>query len=230
MLAIVRRHLPVAITAAIVCSVFTGGPSVAKAAFDAVNSDKVDGKDAVASGASVAQRKGKLVATSGVNGRLPNNIIAKAPNSEKLDGLDGTAYRVTGHGKVGSTVNVDSCGAGPVASYPVHLTRSARIFATAASGYGRSNPGPESPSIRIQLLDAANTVVAQSSRTVVVQATGNPALTISGVLLKPDGSEPFDAVPGTYMLRVLADNFGSCTGFGQYQSPELTHVELAAGD
>jgi hypothetical protein len=55
----------------------------------AVNADKVDGKHAAAAGASISQRKGKLVATSGTSGRLPNNIIATAPNAAKLQGLAG---------------------------------------------------------------------------------------------------------------------------------------------
>ena len=56
------------------------------------NSDKVDGKHAVASSASTANRKGKLVATSPTTGRLPNNIIATAPNAAKLQGKSLTAW------------------------------------------------------------------------------------------------------------------------------------------
>jgi hypothetical protein len=41
----------------------------------AQNSDKVDGKHAVSSSASVSQRRGKLVATSGTTGLLPSNIV-----------------------------------------------------------------------------------------------------------------------------------------------------------
>ncbi len=56
------------------------------------NADKVDGKHAVGAGASTNQRKGKLVATSGTSGRLPNNIIAKAPDADTLDGVDSTGF------------------------------------------------------------------------------------------------------------------------------------------
>lgn len=71
-----------------------GGPAVSavSAVFDAQNADKVDGKHAVGAGASTANRKGKLVATSGTTGRLPNNIIAKAPDANKLDGFDSTKF------------------------------------------------------------------------------------------------------------------------------------------
>ena len=64
---------------------FSGG-AVAKAKFDANNAHKVDGKHAVSAGASLAKRKGKLVATNAA-GRLPNNIIRKAPDSAKLGGF-----------------------------------------------------------------------------------------------------------------------------------------------
>lgn len=87
MLQALRRHLPIVLTAVVTATVFAAGPTVARAAFDAVNSDKVDGKHAVGSGASIEQRKKKLVATSR-RGRLPNNIIAKAPDADKVDGID----------------------------------------------------------------------------------------------------------------------------------------------
>lgn len=59
------------------------------------NADKVDNKHAVGAGASKSARAGKLVATNGT-GRLPNDIIAMAPNSKKLGGktLAQTATRV----------------------------------------------------------------------------------------------------------------------------------------
>ncbi len=227
---ILRRHLPVAVTAAVVCSLFAGGPTVARAAFDAVNADKVDGKHAVGSAASTRQRKGKLVATHPRSGRLPNNIIAKAPNAGRLDGRDSTEYLVTGQGKEGSTVNINSCGSGPVLSYPVELSRAARIFVSGSSTYARSNPGPERPTIRIQLLDGAGTVVAGTDRIGVDGSTGNPGMALSGVLLTPAGDAAYEAAPGAYSLRILGDNFGACAGFGQYQSPRLSHLVLAAGD
>jgi len=87
----IRRHLPVVVTAVAVSTVFAGGPTVAQAAYDALNADKVDGRHAVSSGASVTSRAGKLVATNG-EGRLPNNIIAKAPDAGLLDGLDSSSF------------------------------------------------------------------------------------------------------------------------------------------
>ena len=51
------------------------------------NADKVDGFHAVGSGASITQRKGKLVATNATTGRLPDNIIATAPNAAKFGGF-----------------------------------------------------------------------------------------------------------------------------------------------
>jgi hypothetical protein len=45
----------------------------------------------------VDQLKGKLVATNGTTGVLPNGIIAKAPNANWLDGLDSSVI-VNGSG------------------------------------------------------------------------------------------------------------------------------------
>ena len=228
MLQVVRRHLPVAITAVVVSSVFAVGPNVAQAAVDAVNADKVDGKHAVGAGTSAADRAGKLVATNSV-GVLPNNIIATAPDAANLGGMPPATYRVTGHGQRGSYVNINGCGSGEITSYAVQLGRKTRIFAAASTTYGRSNPGPERPTMRIQLLDATNAIVAQTGRVTVDATVGNPSLSVAGVLLT-DAGAPYEAAAGSFTLRLWGDNFGACTGFGQYQQPELTHIELASGN
>lgn len=82
-----KKQLPILVAALISGTAVAVGPAIAQAAYDAVNADKVDGRHAVGAGASVQQRKNKLVATS-KRGRLPNNIIAKAPNADKVDGID----------------------------------------------------------------------------------------------------------------------------------------------
>jgi hypothetical protein len=101
-----RRHGTTALVAASVAALTAGGPAVAGSIVDfARNSDKVDGKHAVGAGASAPERAGKLVATNSA-GRLPNNIIAQAPDSQKLAGQnlsevvasarDGLQEQVTG--------------------------------------------------------------------------------------------------------------------------------------
>ena len=95
----IKRHLTTILVAMVTAAVTAAAPSLA-AAFDALNAHKVDGKHAVGSGASATQRKGKLVATN-KKGKLPNNIIAKAPdavkadkatNANKLDNLDSSEF------------------------------------------------------------------------------------------------------------------------------------------
>ena len=82
-----RTALIAGVTAALTALVLAGAPAIADAvARYARNAGKVDGKHAVGSGASRAKRKGKLVATSRRTGRLPNNIIAKAPDAARLGG------------------------------------------------------------------------------------------------------------------------------------------------
>lgn len=166
-------------------------------------------------------------------GRAPLRVNSSTKvnrlNADMLDGRDSSSLLVTGDGKEGGFVNINSCGSGLVLSYPLTLTRSARIFATASSTYGRSNPGPERPTMKIQLLDSSNTIVAQSGRVTVDATSGNPSLNISEVLLDTTGNAAYDAPAGNYTLRIWGDNFGACTGFGQYQSPRLTHIVLAEG-
>ena len=132
MLPFVRRHLSVALTAAVVCTIFTAGPSLARAAFDANNADKVDGKHAVGADASISFRAGKLVAT-GARGQLPSDIIGVAQDAARLGGRPPGSYRVNGNGSVGSFANIDGCGSGVIHSYPLTLVRSARLFAAATT-------------------------------------------------------------------------------------------------
>jgi hypothetical protein len=93
----VRQRLPfvLSVTALVVAVLGSTGPAIAHGvqhALFAHNADKVDGKHAVGAGASVAARKGKLVATSGTSGYLPNNVIQKAPNADRLDGVDSSGF------------------------------------------------------------------------------------------------------------------------------------------
>ena len=85
-----RRHAATIAVAMVTAVVTANAPAIAHGvhALFAHNSDKVDGIHAVKSKASKKKRRGKLVATSPKSGRLPNNIIKKAPNANKLDGFD----------------------------------------------------------------------------------------------------------------------------------------------
>jgi hypothetical protein len=91
---LVRKHLTTILIAILVSALTAAAPAIAHGvehALFAHDSDKVDGKHAVGAGATKSQRKGKLVATNG-SGRLPNDIIAKAPNADRLDGIDSKKF------------------------------------------------------------------------------------------------------------------------------------------
>ncbi len=77
-----RRDLRTAAVALLVSGLVMATPSVAARV---TNADKVDGKHAVGAGASVATRRGKLVATNRY-GYLPNNIVRKVRDADRLDG------------------------------------------------------------------------------------------------------------------------------------------------
>jgi hypothetical protein len=69
---------------------------MAASVYDAMNADKVDDRHAVGAGASVTARARKLVATND-NGRLPNNIIDKAPDANRLDGISAEGFASATH-------------------------------------------------------------------------------------------------------------------------------------
>lgn len=95
MRALLRRHLATVVVAMLTAAITAGAPAIAAAVADfAKDADKVDGRHAVGAGASAGSRAGKLVATNS-DGRLPNNIIGKAPNADRLDGLDQASFRRT---------------------------------------------------------------------------------------------------------------------------------------
>ncbi len=78
--------------AAMVAAVISAGPAVAATVADfARNAEAVDGRSAVKYTTSRSARKRKLVATNS-SGRLPNNIISKASDADKLDGIDSNQF------------------------------------------------------------------------------------------------------------------------------------------
>ena len=90
----IRVHASTVI--AVVLAAVLVAPPIARAVggYDADNADKVDGRHAVAASTSSGARAGKLVATN-ATGRLPNDIIAMAPNSDRLDGRNSSAYELS---------------------------------------------------------------------------------------------------------------------------------------
>ena len=69
-------------------------PTIVQAAGS--NADTVDGFHATGCSATRIARAGKLVATCNSTGRLPNNIIAKAPDASRLGGKSASAYLLAG--------------------------------------------------------------------------------------------------------------------------------------
>lgn len=87
-----RRHLSTVLIVLVTVAITAVAPAVAETIADyAKNAGKVDDRSAVGAGATIAKRSGKLVATD-AEGRLPDNIIRKAPDSERLDGLSKNAF------------------------------------------------------------------------------------------------------------------------------------------
>ncbi|MGH2774532.1 MAG: hypothetical protein ACRDJT_03745 [Actinomycetota bacterium] len=102
-----RHDLRTGVVAVVAAAVTGLAVPAVSAVVQATNADKVDGRHAVGSGATQTERARKLVAT-GKNGKLPNGIIAKAPNANKLDGLDSTDL-MRGAGPGRSIVNDLGC-------------------------------------------------------------------------------------------------------------------------
>ena len=102
-----RRHLGTVAIAMVTALATANAPAIAHGvhALFAHKADKVDGLHAVKSSVSKKKRRGKLVATDPTTGRLPNNILKRAPNSNKLDGLDSLDFL-----RVGDPIDADTLG------------------------------------------------------------------------------------------------------------------------
>src|SRR4051812_18654143 len=100
-----RSHVTTALVAAVTSLMVAGGPALARTTGSLMrtDADTVNGFGAVGCHATIANRSGNLVATCTDTGRLPNNIIAKAPDSALLDGKDSTAFLGVG----GTAANSD---------------------------------------------------------------------------------------------------------------------------
>ena len=111
---------------------WSGGP------FDATNADKVDGRHAVPASATVAGRRGKLVATD-TTGRLPNNIIAKAPDADRVDGRHANALiRVA---RMGTTATLELSTADQTYGNALSIGAPAAGFVTIHGGTTINNTG-----------------------------------------------------------------------------------------
>jgi hypothetical protein len=117
-----RLALVISLSALVTSLAVSTGPALARAV---VNADKVDGLRAVPSTASTHRRSGKLVATSATTGRLPNDIIAKAPDAARLGGLPPSAYQGTFLPPTVATTN----------PYPASVTSEAGTYRTSRAGY-----------------------------------------------------------------------------------------------
>jgi hypothetical protein len=94
-----RDHLTTVVVAVVTAGVTAAAPAIAHGIRHARFShlaDKVDGFHAVDGDTGIEGRKGKLVATSPSTGLLPNDIIASAPNADRLDGKDSSSFLTAG--------------------------------------------------------------------------------------------------------------------------------------
>ena len=126
-----KLALAAAAGALLISTASAGGPAIAGAL--AGDSDTVDGFDAVKASTPTKQRKGKLVATSSTNGRLPNNIIKKAPNAKRLAGKPPSYF-------------VSAAGAAALYETQAHATSTYQSKVEAAAAADRTllaaNPAP----------------------------------------------------------------------------------------
>ncbi len=150
------------------------------------------------------------------------------PGATGPEGPQGPRGPSFGDAKYAATVAVASCGTDSTTmSYPLSLPAAARIFATATAWYNRTDPGPDGPTLTIQLVSGA-TVVASTQRVAeTVGVSDREILTVGGVLRSASsGTTGFVVPAGTYTLRLVFDNFGSCSGTGTYRDVSLSHVVL----
>lgn len=225
MLKALRRHTTTMLIAMVTAAVTAGGPALAAAVAQAVNADKVDGKHAVAAGASVANRKGKLVATSGKTGRLPNNIIAKAPNADKLDGVNSTGF-LRAAAKAADADKLDGLDSANFLRANGKAVDADQLDGQNSSAFAL-NSQLASGSVRLTGATVSTAVGTLDEFTVNVPAAGVLLLTVSGHYWFDADSTSTSArmASGSIALCDSAANFGACDGTYRdiwYEDPDNT--------
>jgi len=164
-----RIAIGLAATALAVAIAGSGVPSAVahgvEHALYAHNSDRVDGRHAVGAGATSAGRAGKLVATNSA-GFLPNNILRKAADADRLDGLNSTSFlRSTGTAVDADRLDgVDSTG---------FSRTNARVLASSfipATGSATSNQLTFTPAVNGLIVLTATCAAQASGGNVIIQA------------------------------------------------------------
>src|SRR5438093_2322181 len=130
-----KQHATTFVVAMVTAAVTAAAPAIASSV---TNADKVDGFDAVGCQAGAQARAGNLVATCD-NGFLPNGLIKKAPNADKLDGVSSSGFY-----RAGSTVADSALVDG---RHPWDLTR----MGYAASSLSTTRAGKNGPVISASL-------------------------------------------------------------------------------
>ncbi|MDP3889908.1 hypothetical protein [Nocardioides sp.] len=144
-----RENIKLFMVATVCLMVAWTGPAFARTVADyAKNSDRVDGKHAVGSGASLKKAKGKLVAHD-KSGRLPAKFIPKVADADRVDGIDSRQLQFPPVVPPGQTItgrwgfDGDGSGTGDWGasiSYPVRLP-SVPVFEYVAAAPSVTCPG-----------------------------------------------------------------------------------------
>jgi hypothetical protein len=222
-----KRHLPIVATAVLVAALMSAGPAAARAVYDAVNADKVDGKHAVSAGSTVTGRAGKLVATSSGSGLLPNNIIAKAPDAAKLGGVHVSGFAPTVLHADWFWVTSDASAICPTASFTptrpsyavIRIDVDLRGAATTGTTFGvqpaySTNDGATyhnaTPSGRWTFATAAPDAYASTGNSAVVALSAGQAYRFAGTGIQTSGGagsgdckvlvEILPTLPGSLLL------------------------------
>jgi hypothetical protein len=188
-----------------------------KTAHDAldIDADTVDGEDASEFARATADGTGK------------------ASDADKLDGMDSAVFAGTGRSSYDVGTFLTPCTPQVIRSQTISSPRPALVYAVGTAVYNPNGAGVESGWLWLELRDATNsTTLAGGGATV---ADGNGAeipLTVQGVLVSGNNhnavynsSTPFEVTPGnTYVLRLVGNSGGSCTGNPMMHSIALTYV------
>jgi len=184
-----RSDIKLVVVAAVCLGAGVATPAIGAAIV--ANADKVDGFHAVGFGSTVTARKGKLVATSSTTGLLPNNIIKKAPDADKLDGVNSTAFA-----RRQSPVPYAFASQGGIQSV-VHLTSAVTLTSAAIPAFDPCGGGQTVQHFAV----VANAVVTESTAADAATAETARLAVTTGTSISPGGSDVLQKTNGTTTTR-----------------------------
>jgi hypothetical protein len=131
----------------------------------------------------------------------------------------------------GGAIPADSCGAALIREHTITVTEPSRLLAIGQGKATKTTADGNQASLKVELHDGTALVGYLERYHVPIPAAGSiVALTAVGILKTVSGGGgPYILSPGTYTLRLIGENAGTCAGSVTYYWSSFDYVLFPTG-